>query len=234
MRKLLGISLFINALFLGCILFSLIKIGSPRYLFQLVKNRGNGIVSLKRSKTSHLKTLPIQEGKIIMLGNSITAEGEWNELMQNADIINRGVIGDGTGDILERLDPIIAAKPRKIFLLIGVNDLMFHPLSTIEEFYEKIVSRIVSECPTTQLYLESVLPIHNDLRRNGMKNEDIDALNQAIEQIAKKKGLTYIDLNSKLKNTEGALRNELSLDGIHLNGDGYLILKKNLDIYINN
>lgn len=233
MRKRLNISLFVNALFLGGILFALIKIGSPHYLFQLVKNHGNGIVSLKRSKTSHLKTLPIQEGKIIMLGNSITAEGEWNELMQNDDIINRGVIGDGTGDILERLDPIIAAKPRKIFLLIGVNDLMFHPLSKIEEFYEKIVSRIVSETPTTRLYLESVLPIHNDLRRNGMKNEDIDALNQAIEQLAKKKGLIYIDLNSKLKNTEGALREELSLDGIHLNGEGYLILKKNLELYIN-
>lgn len=234
MRKLLNISLVCNTLFLGILSFALIKIGSPRYLFQLVKNHGNGIVSLKRSKTSHLKTLPIQEGKIIMLGNSITAEGEWDELMQNADIINRGVIGDGTGDILERLDPIIAAKPRKVFLLIGVNDLMFHPLSKIEEFYEKIVSRIVSETPTTQLYLESVLPIHNDLRRNGMKNEDINTLNQAIERLAKKYGLTYIDLHSKLKNTEGALREELSLDGIHLNGEGYLILKKNLDIYINN
>ena len=111
---------------------------------------------------------------------------------------------------------------------------MFLPLSKIEDFYEKIVARIVSETPTTQLYLESILPIHNDLRRNGMKNEDIDALNKAIEQLANKYHLTYIDLNSKLKNTEGSLRQELSLDGIHLNGEGYLILKKNLEAFINN
>lgn len=169
-----------------------------------------------------------------MLGNSITAEGEWAELFQNTDIINRGVIGDGTGDILERLDPIVASHPRKIFLLVGVNDLMFLPLSKIEDFYEKIVARIVSETPTTQLYLESILPIHNDLRRNGMKNEDIDALNKAIEQLANKYHLTYIDLNSKLKNREGSLQTELSLDGIHLNGEGYLILKKNLEAFINN
>ena len=165
MRKLFGISLFFNAVFFACILLALVKIGSPRYLFQLVKYRGNGIVSLKKSRTSHLNTLPVPTGKIIMLGNSITAEGEWAELFQNTDIINRGVIGDGTGDILERLDPIVASHPRKIFLLVGVNDLMFLPLSKIEDFYEKIVARIVSETPTTQLYLESILPIHNDLRR---------------------------------------------------------------------
>ena len=234
MKKLLYISLIFNALFFGSIAFALLKIGSPRYLLALIKNHGNGIVSLKKSKTSHLKTLPIQEGKIVMLGNSITAEGVWSELLQNPDIINRGVIGDGTSDILERLDPIIAAKPRKIFLLIGVNDLLFTPLSKIEENYEKIVSRIVTETPTTQLYLESVLPIHNDLRRNGMKNEDIDALNKAIEQLANKYHLTYIDLNSKLKNREESLQTELSLDGIHLNGEGYLILKKNLEAFINN
>jgi lysophospholipase L1-like esterase len=233
MKKLLGFSLFFNAIFFGCIVFALVKIGSPRYLFQLVKYRGNGIVSLKRSKTSHLNTLPITEGKIIMLGNSITAECQWAELMQNPDIINRGVIGDGTGDILERIDPIIAAKPKKVFLLIGVNDLMYLPLSKIKEYYEKIVSRIITETPTTQLYLESILPIHNDLRRNGMKNEDINMLNTFIEQLSQKYHLTYIDLSSKFKNTEGSIQQKFSLDGIHLNGEGYLLLKNIVQPIIN-
>ncbi len=232
MKKLFRISLFFNALCLGCLLFALVKIGSPRYLYQLIKYRGNGIVSLKKSRTSHLNMLPIPQGKIIMLGNSITAECEWAELMQNANIINRGVIADGTGDILTRLDPIVAAKPIKIFVLIGVNDLMFLTRPQIEDFYEKIVSRLVTETPDTQLYLESILPIHNDFRRNGMKNEDIDALNTAIKQIAKKYGATYIDLHSKFKNTEGSLRREFSLDGIHLNGDGYLLFKAILQPYL--
>ena len=223
MKKLFRISLFFNALCLGCLLFALVKIGSPRYLYQLIKYHGNGIVSLKKSRTSHLNTLPLPQGKIVMLGNSITAECEWAELMQNPDIINRGVIADGTGDILARLDPIIVSKPKKIFLLIGVNDLMFLTFPQIEDFYEKIVSRLVRETPTTQLYLESVLPIHNDLRRNGMENEDIDILNKAIKQIANKYSATYINLNAKFKNTEGSLRTEFSLDGIHLNGESYLL-----------
>ena len=232
MNKLLKISLLINCIFVGFIVFAFIKIGSPRYLFYLIKNRGQGIVSLKSHRHSHLDMLKINNGSIIMLGNSITAECEWRELLQNEFIINRGVIGDGTLDILERLTPIIEAKPKKIFLLIGVNDLLFHSLSTIGENYEKIVERLKTETPETALYLESILPIHNDLRRNGLKNADIDALNGQVFALSQKYSATYIDLASKLKNTEGSLREDLSLDGIHLNGEGYQILGENLKKYV--
>ncbi len=160
-----------------------------------------------------------------MLGNSITAECLWSELLDNPNILNRGIIADGTDDILNRLDPIIASKPSKIFLLIGVNDLAFNPPAYIVENYEKIVMRIAQETPETRLYLESILPIHNNLRRNGMKNEDIDLVNQGIQDIAKKYKLTYIDINSTFKNTEGSLQERFSLDGIHLNGEGYLLFR---------
>ncbi len=232
MARLFKISIFINVIFITLAVFLFTKIGSPRYLFYLIKNRGQGIVSLKNHRTSHLNTLQIADNQIVMLGNSITAECEWSELLQNKSIINRGIIGDGTFDILDRLTPIIQAKPRKIFLLIGVNDLLFHPLSIIGENYEKIVKRIKTETPETELYLESVLPIHNDLRRNGLKNDDINALNGQIFELSKKYKAIYIDLASKLKNTEGSLQEELSLDGIHLNGKGYQILGENLRRYI--
>ncbi len=232
MKKLLYSSLLINLIFIGCILFVVIKIGSPQYLFYLLKNRGQGIVSLKKSKTSHLKTLPIKEGQIVMLGNSITAECEWSELLENPNILNRGVIADGTSDILNRLDDIIVMKPQKIFLLIGVNDLLYLPPNIIMQNYESTVSRIRNESPQTVLYLESILPIHNDLRRNSMKNEDINALNTNIQALAQKYQLTYIDVHSKLKNTEGSLKAELTLDGIHLNGEGYLLFKEVLMPYI--
>ena len=234
MKRFFYISLFFNLLCIIGITYAFVKIGSPNYIFYLIKNKGQGIVSIKKHKTSHLKTLPIVEGRIIMLGNSITAECEWSELLENPNILNRGVIGDGTSDILNRLDDVIAMKPKKIFLLIGVNDLLFLPLSTITENYEKIVNQLLLETPNTNLYLESVLPVHNDFRRNGMKNEDIDILNKNIEQIAQKRGQVFINLNEKFKNTEGGLNPEYSLDGIHLNGKGYLLFKDVILPYINN
>ena len=238
MKRFLHISLFFNLLCITGIFYALIKIGSPSYIFYLIKNKGQGVVSLKKNKTSHLKTLPIIEGRIVMLGNSITAECEWSELLENPNILNRGVIGDGTTDILNRLDDVVAMKPRKIFLLIGVNDLLYLPLSKIIENYEKIVNRLLLESPNTKLYLESVLPVHNDFRRNGMKNDDIDVLNKNIEQIAQKHSQVFINLNKKFKNTpeginEGGLNSEFSIDGIHLNGKGYLLFKEIISPYIN-
>lgn len=234
MKRFFYISLFFNLLCIIGIAYAFIKIGSPSYIYYLIKNKGQGVVSLKKHKTSHLKTLPIIERRIIMLGNSITAECEWSELLENPNILNRGVIGDGTTDILNRLDDVIGMKPRKIFLLIGVNDLLYLPLSTITENYEKIVNQLLLETPNTKLYLESVLPVHNDFRRNGMKNEDIDILNKNIEQIAQKRSQVFINLNEKFKNTEGGLNPEYSLDGIHLNGKGYLLFKDIISPYINN
>lgn len=234
MKKILYVSLFLNVIAIGCIIFALMKIGSPRYLFYLIKYRGQGIVSLKKSKTDHLKTLPIKKEQIVMLGNSITAECEWSELLQNPNVLNRGVIADGTADVLNRLDDIIALQPSKIFFLIGINDLNYIPLSIITAQYEKIVQRLTSEIPNTQLYLESVLPIHNDLRRNGMKNEDIRSLNMAIKEIAQRYKLTYIDLYTEFQDESQALNSALSLDGIHLNGAGYLLFKKLIIPYVQN
>ena len=225
-RKLIHASLLLNALFISGILLAFLKIGSPCYLFYLAQNRGQGITSLKKHRTSLLATLPKKMDKIVMLGNSITAECEWAELLDNQQVINRGVIGDGTFDILNRLNDIVEMKPRKVFLLVGVNDLQFIPLSKIIENYEKIINRLRTETPATTLFLVSILPIHNDLRRTGMKNEDINVLNSGIQKLAEKYQLTYVDVSAKLKNTEGSLQEDFSLDGVHLNGAGYGLVAK--------
>lgn len=234
MKKWFIVSLLFNIIIALSVGYAIIKIGSPRYLFYLIKYRGQGITSLKKHRTSHLAQLQIPENSIVMLGNSITASCEWSELLGNKQIVNRGVIGDGTDDILERLTDVTRAKPRQIFLLIGVNDLLFHPPQYIIENYKKIVDRIRTETPETELFLESVLPIHNDLRRNGMRNEDIETINKGIKEITIDNKLTYIDLYSKFKDTEGGLKIHFSLDGIHLNGDGYQLFREIIMPFLEN
>jgi lysophospholipase L1-like esterase len=232
-KKLLFLSLAFNILFVGGAILVVFKIGSPRYLYYLLKHRGQGIAVIKEQRKNLFTMLPKSEHKIVMLGNSITALCEWSELFGNPNIINRGIIGDGTEDILQRLNDITDLKPTKIFLLIGVNDLLFCSIDQIATNYETIVAKILAETPNSKLYLESILPIHNSLRRSGMRNEDIQVLNQAIQRIAAKYQLTYIDLHSQMKDDSGALQTHLSKDGIHLKALGYQIFKKTLDPYIN-
>src|SRR6478735_10221234 len=59
----------------------------------------------------------------VFLGNSITERGAWGELLSGQPIMNRGIGGDNTFGVLARLEGVAKAKPKKIFLLIGINDL---------------------------------------------------------------------------------------------------------------
>jgi lysophospholipase L1-like esterase len=57
------------------------------------------------------------------LGDSITNGGRWNQLFPDVRTANFGVDGDCSRHVLARLQPVIALKPARVFLMIGTNDL---------------------------------------------------------------------------------------------------------------
>jgi len=74
-------------------------------------------------KVGQFRSYPNSKKDIIFLGNSITAGAEWSELLQNQHARNRGISGDITFGVLERLDEVTEGKPAKVFILIGINDI---------------------------------------------------------------------------------------------------------------
>lgn len=74
-------------------------------------------------RRSLFEVLPVYSSDIVFLGNSITDGCEWAELFNNRHVKNRGISGDRSGWLLDRLDPIVGGHPKKLFLMIGVNDL---------------------------------------------------------------------------------------------------------------
>jgi len=116
--------------------------------------------------------------------------------------------------------------------MIGVNDLLFNPPTYILENYQKIVAQVIAESSDTQLYLYSILPVNSDVKNIPIDNQDILTINQGIQQIAKDNQLIYIDLNPKFSNKDGALFAKFTSDGIHLNGDAYLLWKSEIEQYL--
>lgn len=84
-------------------------------------NKRSGFHYLER--TTLFNELTIPPNSIVFLGDSLTFRTEWSELFPEEIVINRGIGRDTTAGVLKRLDHIIEAKPKKIFILIGVNDL---------------------------------------------------------------------------------------------------------------
>lgn len=176
-------------------------------------------------KVSLYDRLPIGPDDIVFLGNSITDGGNWEELFGRTDVKNRGISGDIIPGVMKRLDQVTSGHPRKIFLLIGINDISHkHSVDTLAARYTRLVKEIRRRSPQTRLYLQSVMPIDNDF--NVYKNlkgeqEKVPQLNSRIRAIARQEGLTYIDLWPILADEKGKLNSRFTNDGLHLTGAGY-------------
>lgn len=184
-------------------------------------------------KKEHFESLPDTENEIIFLGNSITDNCEWAELFGNPDIKNRGIGGDDTDGVLERLEEVTSSQPSKIFILIGTNDLAYGKSAThVLENIEIMLDRIGSDSPETRVYIQSILPV-DDAVHYTRKNSEINKINTELKILAGSRGAVFIDLHSQYINDDGILDKEYSIDGLHLNGKGYLFWRDLILHYIN-
>ena len=170
---------------------------------------------------------PIGKKDIVMLGNSLTDGCEFNELLNNRHIKNRGIVGDIIQGMIDRIGPIIEGQPKKLFIMGGVNDIS-HDVSadSIARAMEKLIVMVKQGSPRTRIYLQSLLPFNNDVREwkllKGRDHVVVEA-NALLKQVAHRQGVTWIDLYPLFVDDEGRLRADLTNDGLHLMGKGYLI-----------
>lgn len=178
-----------------------------------------------QQRASLFEILPVSENSIVFLGNSITDGGEFAELLGIPEAINRGINGDVIDGIEERLEAVTSGHPRRIFLLIGINDISHgKSAKAIGAEYRKLVKRILQESPATDLILQSVMPVdtsYGRYRNLAGREGVIGPLNSIIADIAREFGLKYIDLWPALATDRGTLKPEMTFDGLHLNGTGY-------------
>lgn len=170
---------------------------------------------------------------IVFLGNSITEQGWWQVLIPGRKVENRGIGGDNTYGMLDRLPDILKSNPRKIFLMAGINDLTAgRPVDEIAANIAKISEMVHAACPDCRLCIQSVLPV-NDARLaypaiKG-KNPQVKELNARLEALcAQTPWATYVDLWPLFSDGEGQLRLELTKDGIHLHPAAYQMWVKHL------
>lgn len=163
---------------------------------------------------------------VVFLGNSITERGEWQELIPGKMVANRGIGGDNTFGVLARLDNVIALHPRKIFLLIGINDTgRGLPVDVIYTNCERIVDRLQEALPKTTIYVQSVLPLNEDLLKYDYlkgKRARIAELNVKLRAMANSRRLVYVDLYEVFADETGSLKAEYTTDGIHINPEAYI------------
>ena len=188
-------------------------------------------------RASHFAELTVDSDDIIILGNSLIDNGRWNEAFDDANIKNRGIISDVVQGISDRLELVTKGQPKKIFLLIGVNDVSHHLTpDSITTAVEKLIVKIKEQSPKTEIYLQSWLPINNDFKRyKNMIGKEMVIFhgNVMLEQVARRQGVNWVNLFPAFADKEMKLPKHLTNDGLHLNEAGYRIWCQEIAKYIN-
>jgi len=182
------------------------------------------------------ESYPHAKTDIVFLGNSITDRVDLNELLGMSNVHNRGISGDITFGVLQRLDEVINGHPAKVFILIGINDVSRNiPDSVILNNYKRIVERIKTGSPHTKIYFQTLMPVNNEFtqfKNHYNKDEHILWLNEQIKILGKKEKITVIDLYPHFLNDQNKLNKEYTLDGLHPNAEGYKVWKSILQKYL--
>jgi len=188
-------------------------------------------------RASLFEKLPVKKSDIIFLGNSLTHYGEWAEIFNNRHVKNRGISGDIAEGVYDRLDPIVKGKPKKIFLMIGVNNISRnYSVDSILRCVSKIADKIARETPRTKLYIQSGLPVNDSFTnypKHSNKGPQIIEFNKGLKKMCEDKGIVFINIYPlfKCKDSEN-LDPKLTNDGLHVNGDGYMIWKNAINPYL--
>ncbi len=171
------------------------------------------------------KVLPINSEQIVFIGNSITNMNEWWEAFGDHNVVNRGVSGAITDEALANIEAVAAGKPKKVFIMLGTNDLGTAGICTPEHVSQNvmlIVERFQEVSPETQLYVQSLLP-SGHVGSGGTRTEArLKAANEVLKALCEERDITYIDLWDDLLDV-ATNSNGFSYDKLHLTADAYKV-----------
>lgn len=202
-----------------------------------------GINLAKKRKTEILAEFSKRPNKnqIVFLGDSLTDFYPIDEFFKNIFIYNRGIGGDTTDDVLNRLATnVYPLEPKVVFLQIGTNDLMYKkkPDYVINKI-KMITANLQEHIPNVQVKIISLYPINRKAFFGSFifvgprKNKHIITINESLKIYCEEKNLEYIDVHSHLVDQKGNLAKPYTVEGLHISYVGYTVITNVLSPYIN-
>jgi lysophospholipase L1-like esterase len=163
--------------------------------------------------------------KIVMFGDSITEyvtnwyPGGWSELLKAAGVINKGIAGNTTAQMLARIDSVYKEAPDICFFMGGINDLLWTNATVseiaarIQEIIEALKGRGIEVVVSSTLHVSAAWD-------SGGRNLKVDQINDLIWEYCQNNGITFLELNGILS-PGGYPEPANTKDGLHLTKAAY-------------
>ncbi|WP_281542933.1 SGNH/GDSL hydrolase family protein [Maribacter aestuarii] len=208
MKKIgLFLSIFLNLFLIGYIFFN--SNSEKKTITEIKEVNGEVIYDEKG--------LVVEPVNIVMLGNSITFAGDWQDELKRKDVFNGGKPGWTTQQLSWVIKNfIVPYKPRVCFFKGGINDYSLG-IGT-DRIYENMTVimdsiNVVGTKPvyTTTLYQRGV----------EERNREIDLLNARMQKFCSERGYDFMDLRPFLCKEGDILDAYVQDDNTHLKPEAY-------------
>ena len=190
---------------------------------------------------SKLDSIKVQDENIVFFGDSITEGYNVKEFYDEYRVVNSGISGNTTNDLINRIDnDLYDYNPSVVIIQIGTNDLRANIKDEeIINNIKSIIKGIRKNRKNASILVESIYPLNRDMDTeywNGVNtdynNKHIIKLNKDIKKLCKIEHIKYIDVYTSLLDDNKNLKEVYSKEGLHLTDLGYYKVTKIIKKYL--
>jgi lysophospholipase L1-like esterase len=162
---------------------------------------------------------------IVFAGDSEIESGDWYDLFAGAYAVrNCGLSGAKITDVTTLVPAIGDPHPKMVVLMCGVNDFLRHESSdACLRDYEAFLTAVRSHLQPESILVLSVMPVRESSVDHAAHqfNAGIAQFNLSLSTCCRQHQVDFLDVKSAVTDANGGLASELTIDGLHLNHDGY-------------
>ena len=114
------------------------------------------------------------------------------------------------GEKMRPEDALAAAGVKRVFIMLGLNDIGLLGIDKTITNWGTLVSKIRSKCPDIEIYIQSGTPLY--IGKGSLNNTNMDKYNVKLQQFCKDNGCYFVNVAETLKDSEGVLRKEYCSD----------------------
>ena len=190
--------------------------------------QNGGLGSAHGMRGTYFSMLPISNKDVLVFGDEFIKNGEWQELLGNCNVKNRGT-GWGYGGDIATTSKIVDATyantgvekkdAKAIFIYTGTGDCNGNTnIETVKNNYKALVDKVAQKSPTSKIYLMALAPTNNATTNTSR----IAELNKYMQGLATG-NIRYVDTYTPLLNGNVA-NTKYFYPSNYLGGLGYVVM----------
>ena len=192
-----------------------------------IQNNG-GLGGAHGMRATYFSMMPISQNDVLVFGDEFIKNGEWQELLGNRNVKNRGT-GWGYGGDIATTSKIVDAtyantgvtkeNAKAIFIYTGTGDCNgTTDIETVKTNYKALVDKVAQKSPASKIYLMALCPTNNASNNTNR----IAVLNSYMQSLAKD-NIKYVDTYTPLLNGDVA-NTKYFYPSNYLGGLGYVVM----------